>query len=205
MLNRLVCKVEIFFYGEWNCWMWWLDFFSLSYLLCTNSLSSLIPRITSVHYVLSAMNCTGKINRDQETNLPIMLSPTQMVWSGFWLKTNIKFEQRNSHQSDQGRREKKTHTPSNEEFVSSTLNNGLTAEHFSLCWMRRAGWGPKSRQNFQNAHNKHSLHIQTLHWCKWHIENFVLWKSTTSQKYKGRNNLAIAPLLLGFHFQPQAT
>jgi hypothetical protein len=39
----------------------------------------------------------------------------------------------------------------------------------------------------------------------WLVENSVLWKSTTSQKYSSTNNLAIAPLFLGFHFQLQGT
>jgi hypothetical protein len=39
----------------------------------------------------------------------------------------------------------------------------------------------------------------------WLLENLVLWKSTTSEKYNGRNNLAIAPLLLDFHYQLQGT
>jgi hypothetical protein len=66
---RLVCQVE-----KQKLWaMKLLDvgmaFFFLSYLQCTNNVSSLIPWITFVHYVLSAMSCTGKINRHQETNL----------------------------------------------------------------------------------------------------------------------------------------
>jgi hypothetical protein len=95
MLNRLVCKVEKKNYGQWNCWMWLWDFFFLSYLRCTNNLSSLIPWITSVHYVLSAMSCTGKINRQQETNQRnwlIKLSQTQTALSSFWLETNTTFE-----------------------------------------------------------------------------------------------------------------
>jgi hypothetical protein len=90
--------------------------------------------------VVSAMNCTGKINRHQETNLRnslITLSHTQTAWSGFWLETNTKFEQRNPHDSDEGGAGGKN-TPSNGQFLSSTPKNCLRAEYFSVCWMRRA-------------------------------------------------------------------
>jgi hypothetical protein len=88
--------------------------------------------------VLSAMSRTGKINRHQQTNLRkslITLSHTQTAGSHFWLETNTKFEQRNPDESDKGG---KKNTPSNGQFLSSTLKNGLIAEHFSVCWMRRA-------------------------------------------------------------------
>jgi len=85
--------------------------------------------------VLSALSCTGrKINRHQETNLRnslITLSHTQTAWSGFCLETNTKFEQRNPHESDE--EGEKKNTPSNGQFLSSSLKNGLIQEHFSIC------------------------------------------------------------------------
>ncbi len=38
-------------HGQWRCWMWWSDLFLLSYLQCTNNLSSMIRWITCVHDV----------------------------------------------------------------------------------------------------------------------------------------------------------
>jgi hypothetical protein len=75
--------------------------------------------------------------RNNPTQLTDHLSHTQMAWFGFSRKTNTKFEQRNSDQSDQGGRAKEN-TSSNEQFLSSTLKNGFTAEHFSVCSMHGA-------------------------------------------------------------------
>jgi hypothetical protein len=43
---------------------------------------------------------------------------------------------------------KEKNTPSNGQCQASfTLENGLTVEYLSVCWMRRAEWGRKNRRN----------------------------------------------------------
>jgi hypothetical protein len=115
--------------------------------------------------ILSPMNSTGKTNRQQETDLRntlITLSHTNgvvrlLIWD--------KYKVRTKESTREWRRGPKENTPSSRQFLSSTLKNGLTAEHFSVCWMRRAELTSHNRQNLRNAYIYRSLRIQTLHRC----------------------------------------
>jgi hypothetical protein len=132
--------------------------------------------------------------------------PTQLAHHAFshtnglvrfltWNKYKVR-EKSIPHESDEGgKKRKKTHRAVDLSF--RPIKNGLTAEHFSVCCMREELM--QSRHNIRNAHNYRSLRIQTLHWCMTY-RNSVLWKSTASEKYNGRNFLAVARLLLRHSF-----
>ncbi len=138
--------------------------------------------------------------------------PTQLTDHAFsdtngmvWFLTSNKYKVPTKKFSPEWPREGGKNTPSNEQFHSSTLKNGFTAGTLlRLLNVQSRVEVLKANRTLEKLITS-VLFPYRLYTDAWLVENSVLWKSTTSQKYSSTNNLAIAPLFLGFHFQLQGT